>query len=67
MASLDVARGRARRQAHLPKRVSAADKQQRKWHRVTLELVGTFFVLTSIAIGLLTLRFALVLMHGVLH
>jgi hypothetical protein len=34
---------------------------------VALELVGTFLVLIGIAIGILTLRFALVLMHSVAH
>ena len=37
------------------------------WQRVALEFVGTFFVLMGIAIGILALRFALVMMHGWLH
>ncbi len=37
------------------------------WHRTVLETVGTFLVLAGIAVGILTLRFALVLIHGVMH
>jgi len=37
------------------------------WHRAVLEAAGTFFVLAGIAVGVLTLRFALVLIHGVMH
>ena len=39
------------------------------WHRAVLELdaVGTFLVLAGIAVGILTLRFALVLIHGVMQ
>jgi hypothetical protein len=32
-----------------------------------LEVVGTFLILAGIAVGILTLRFALVLIHGVIH
>jgi hypothetical protein len=37
------------------------------WHRTILEVVGTFLVLAGIAVGILTLRLALVLIHGVMH
>ena len=37
------------------------------WHRPVLEAVGTFFVLAGIVVGILTLRLALVLIHGVMH
>jgi hypothetical protein len=37
------------------------------WHRTMLEAVGTFLVLAGIAVGILTLRLALVLIHGVMH
>jgi hypothetical protein len=67
MVFLDVANGRVRRQSPVPKRTSAAINQQRKWHRAMLEFVGTSFVLMGLGIGLLTLRFVLVLMHGMLH
>jgi hypothetical protein len=39
----------------------------RTWCRAALETVGTFFVLAGIAVGILTLRLALVLVHGVMH
>ena len=41
--------------------------RHRTWHRAALEAVGTVFVLAGIAVGILTLRFALVLIHGVMH
>jgi hypothetical protein len=65
--ALDVVRGRVRRQPQMPKRLSAVGRHQCSWRSVTLECVGTFFVLIGLAIGLLTLRFALVLVHGLLH
>ena len=37
------------------------------WHRAVLDAVGTFLVLAGIAVGTLTLRFALVLIHGVMQ
>jgi hypothetical protein len=37
------------------------------WHRTVLEAAGIFFVLAGIAVGILTLRLALVLIHGVMH
>jgi hypothetical protein len=41
--------------------------RHRTWYRAMLEAVGTFFVLAGIAVGILTLRLALVLIHGVMH
>jgi hypothetical protein len=46
---------------------ATAAQPHRTWYRTTLEAVGTFFVLAGIAVGILTLRFALVLIHGVMH
>ena len=37
------------------------------WWRSALKVAGTLFVLLGIAIGILTLRLALVLWHGVLY
>ena len=37
------------------------------WHRAVLEAVGTFLILAGNAVGILTLRLALVLIHGVMH
>ena len=67
MVFLDVAKGRVRHQPPVPKRVSAEIDQQRKRHRAMLEFVGTSFALVGLGIGLLTLRFVLVLMRGMLH
>jgi len=46
---------------------ATATQHHRTWYRTTLEAVGTFFILAGIAVGILTLRFALVLIHGVMH
>jgi hypothetical protein len=45
---------------------AATVRRQNAWHRIVLEVVGTFFLLAGIAVGILTLRFALVLIHGVM-
>ena len=37
------------------------------WQRTLLDAVGTFLILAGIAVGILTLRIALVLIHGVMH
>jgi hypothetical protein len=37
------------------------------WQGTLLDAVGTFLILAGIAVGILTLRFALVLIHGVMH
>jgi hypothetical protein len=39
----------------------------RTWYRAVIETVGTFLVLAGIAVGILTLRLAVVLIHDVLH
>jgi hypothetical protein len=67
MALLDFERDRVGRHSQMLKGASDAGTQQRKWQRMALDFIGTVFVLMGIAIGVLTLRFALVLMHGVLH
>jgi F0F1-type ATP synthase assembly protein I len=63
VALLDVARGRVARQSQVPGR----DRQRSTRRKVALEFVATFLVLMGIFIGILTLRFALVLMHGIPH
>ena len=45
----------------------ATTQPHRTWYCTTLDAVGTFFVLAGIAVGILTLRFALGLIHGVMH
>jgi hypothetical protein len=39
----------------------------RTWYRAVIETVGTFLVVAGIAVGILTLRLAVVLIHGVLQ
>jgi hypothetical protein len=46
---------------------SVPHRHHSSWQRAALEVAGTFFVLIGIALVILTLRFALVLMHGVLN
>jgi hypothetical protein len=67
MALLDFGRSHvARLQGHPPPS-TAVKSRQSTWQRTALEVAGTFLVLMVIGIGILTLRFVLVLMHGVLH
>ena len=71
MASLDFASGRVAGLLHAPgppSRVIATDKQQTTSRlRMALEVGGTMLILMLIAVGILALRFALVLAHGVLQ
>ena len=64
MALIDVAGGRVWHQPPMTHRASVPVKPQPNWERAMLELVGTFIVLIGIATGLLTLRLALVVLHG---
>jgi hypothetical protein len=48
-------------------RTTAVGKRQGTWQRTAVEIAGAFLVLIGIAVGILALRFALVLMHGSLH
>jgi hypothetical protein len=66
MAVLDLGRSRVTRLQGQPPRTAAAAHQS-IWQRTALGLAQTFLVLIGIGIGILTLRFALVLMHGVLQ
>jgi len=36
------------------------------WPRTVLKAVGTFLLLAALAVGVLTIRFSLVLIHGVM-
>jgi hypothetical protein len=70
MALLDLGRGQVARPSRALGPVNgttAADKRQSTWWSVALEVAGAFLVLMGIALGLLALRFVLVLTHGVLH
>jgi hypothetical protein len=46
---------------------AAAAHRHSTWHRAVVDAIETFLVLAGIAVGILTLRFALVLIHGVMH
>jgi hypothetical protein len=70
MALLDFDKGRVTRLQKAPNpvnRITAAKKHQSTWQRTALEIAGTFLVLMGIAVGIMTLRLVLVLMHGILH
>ena len=69
MALMNLAANRAAVSAPSRGAVNYATTAHRHstWHRAALDAVGTFLVLAGIAVGILTLRFALVLIHGVMH
>jgi hypothetical protein len=45
---------------------AVATRRQRRWQRTVLEGVGTFLLLAGVAVGVLTIRFSLVLVHRVM-
>ena len=59
MALLDFGRNRVTR--------LAAETRQNTWRRAAIEVAETSLVLMGIGVGILTLCFVLVLMHGLLH
>jgi hypothetical protein len=70
MALLDFDRSRVTSLSNAPNavyRAAAMGKRQDTWQRMAVEIAGAFLVLMGIAVGILALRFALVLMHGSLH
>jgi hypothetical protein len=69
MALLDFGGSRATRLHEHPPPLTLTDAQARQstWQRTGFEVAETFLVLIGIGIGILTLRFVLVLMHGFLH
>jgi hypothetical protein len=67
MALLDFDKSRITRAPNLVDRVTAMEKRQNTWQRTAIEVAGAFLVLMAIAVGILALRFALVLMHGSLY
>ncbi len=70
MALLDFGRsgvGRLSKALSPVSRTTPAERQRSTWRRSALEVAGTLFVLMGIAMGILTLRFVLVLSHGVLN
>jgi hypothetical protein len=66
MALLNFAGDRAQPQSYRHKRYGAVEGKLSSWQRATLEFIGTLLVLMGISVGILTLRFALVLMHQVM-
>ena len=67
MVLLDFSRSRATRLQGHPPPSTAAVAPQSTLQRTAFGLARTSLVLMGIGIGILTLRFGLVLMHGVLH
>jgi hypothetical protein len=70
MALMDFDRSGVGRLSKAPSpasRTPLGKGQRSTWWRSALKVAGTLFVLMGIAIGILTLRLALVLSHGVLH
>jgi len=66
MAVMESARNRLGGGPHVLSGASGA-RLPSTWQRMALELVGTFLVLMGIAVGVLTLCFALVVVHGIMH
>ena len=67
MALLDFDKSRITRARNPVDRAAAMEKRQSTWQRTAIEVAGAFLVLMAIAVGILALRFALVLMHGSLY
>jgi hypothetical protein len=68
MALMNLAANRAAVSSlsHGPVSNATTAHRHSTWHRTMLEAVGTFLVLAGIAVGILTLRLGLVLIHGVM-
>jgi hypothetical protein len=64
MTVVDLARGRSRAPSSENHTISASGQPGRS--RIAVEIGGTLLVLMLIALGVLALRFVLVLAHGVL-
>jgi hypothetical protein len=69
MAFINFAPTRAAESSQASRSVNNASsvRHQGTWRRTALEAVGTFLILAGIAIGILALRFALVLVHGIMR
>jgi len=66
MALLNFAGYRALPQSYRHKERGAVAGRLSSWQKTILEFIGTLLVLMGISVGILTLRFALVLMHQVM-
>jgi hypothetical protein len=67
MALLDFGGSRATQLHEHPPPLTDAQARQSTWQSTGIEVAETFLVLIGIGIGILTLRFVLMLMHGFLH
>ena len=67
MALLKFVGGLAESQSYMLKRPGAVDSRLSTGRSTVLEVIRTFLVLIGISVGVLTLCFALVLMHDVMH
>ena len=67
MALLNFVGGRAEPQSYTLRRPRAVNSRVGTSRRTVLEVIGTFLVLIGISVGVLALRLALVLIHGVMH
>ena len=65
MALLNFAGDRAQPQSYRHEGRGGVEGKRSSWQRAILEFIGTLLVLMGISVGILTLRFALVLMHQV--
>jgi hypothetical protein len=65
VALFELGRGWIARQPSGPPQAGAPYRQHVTWQKAVLELIGTCLVLIGIGIGVQTLRFVLLLMHGV--
>jgi hypothetical protein len=67
MALLNFPGDRAQPHSYRHKGRGAVEGRLSSWQRTILEFIGTILVLMAISVGILTLRFALVFMHQVMH
>jgi len=67
MAVFELGRGRIARHTNALPRAGAPYRRHGARQQAVLELVGTCLVLVGIGVGILTLRFVLLLMHDVLN
>ena len=67
MALLNFVGGQAEPQSYTLRRPGTLDSRLSACRRTALEVIGAFLVMIGFSVGVLTLCFALVLMHDVLH
>ena len=67
MALLNFAGDRAQPRSYRHKERGAVAGRVSSWQTTILEFIGTLLVLMGISVGILTLCFALVFVHQVMH